>query len=733
MYLKGIYKRNIFNSQDGYIVGLLKVKDNDIDSLLNDKTITFTGYFSNINIEDNLILNGYFTVHNKYGEQFSVTNYEIIMPDSENGIITFLSSDIFKGIGENKARKIYDYLGDDAINIIINDKERLLEIKGITKKNIEVLYNTLIEYEDSVDTIVKLNEIGFSSRDSSALYHKYKNKVLRLVDEDIYQLIDAERNFNFKKIDVIALKLGYLKDDIRRIKGGIIYVINEVVNTIGDTYLSFDETYNYLNRALLLTIDIEVFNKALTELINEEKIVLDDYKYYIKKMYDAEHNIAKRLVYLNNKKDNEYKNLDKLLEKSSNDNGILYSDDQILAIKNSFLKNFLIITGGPGTGKTTIIKSIVEIYQNLNKISRDKLIKDVVLLAPTGRASKRMMESVNIPSQTIHRFLKWNKETNKFAVNEFNKVEVKLVIIDEASMVDTYLLDSLLKGLRYDTQIILVGDYNQLPSVGSGQILKDLIESKMFSVICLSKLYRQAENSNIISFAYDINNGLLTNDFFNKEDDLTLIETDSYNLIDKFSELCITYKDYDYNNLIILAPMYKTINGIDNLNLVAQEIFNPKDSDKNEIQIGDFKYRENDKVIELVNMPDLNVYNGDIGIIIEIDNNKKEIYVDYDGNIVKYTKSTFNNFKLGYVISIHKSQGSEFKVVIMALLNEYGRMLYRKLLYTGVTRAKEHLYILGEISAIKRAINTNTVIERKTSLREIILSMYEEKSIKDFN
>ena len=729
MYLKGIYKKNIFQSTDGYVIGLMKVKDNDIDSLLNDKTITFTGYFSNINLEDNLLVNGKFVVHNKYGEQFSVDSYEVIMPDNENGIVTFLSSDLFKGIGESKAQKIYDHLGDDAINIILEDKDRLLEIKGITKKNVEVIYNTLVEYEDSVETIVKLNELGFNSKDSNSLYHKYKNRILRMIDEDIYQIINEDTNFTFKKVDSIALKLNYNNDDDRRIKSGIIYVINEVINTIGDTYLSSEEIYNYLNRALLIMVDTDKFNTCLTGLIREEKVIRTENRFYLKKMYDAENNIAKRLVYLNNKKDNNYKNLDQILEKTSQKHNILYNEEQLSAIKNAFIKNFLIITGGPGTGKTTIIKSIVDVYQDLNKLSKEALIKDIVLLAPTGRASKRIMESVHLPSQTIHRFLKWNKETNKFAVNEFSKSNAKLVIIDEASMIDTYLLDSLLKGLRYDTKIILVGDYNQLPSVGSGQVLKDLIESDMFSVIKLNKLYRQSENSNIITFAYDINNGDFNNEIFNQSDDLTLIECDSYNLMYKFSELCYAYKDYDYNDLIILAPMYKTINGIDNLNLVAREIFNPKDNKKKEIQIGETKYRENDKIIELVNMPDANVYNGDIGIIIEIDNNKKEVYVDYDGNIVKYTKSTFSNFKLGYVISIHKSQGSEFKIVIMTILNEYGRMLYRKLLYTGVTRAKKNLFILGEDNAIKRAIKNNAIIDRKTTLKLMVLNMYEEKSI----
>ena len=694
MTIEGIYKRTIFsNSDNGYLVGLIKVTENDIDASLNNKTITFTGYFNDINIEDNLRLVGTFTRHNRYGEQFSVTSYEIIMPTTENSIISFLSSGIFKGIGENKAKKIYEALGNECITIMSNDIDALVGIKGISKKNREDIYNTLLEYSDNLEIIVKLNEYGFNNKDSTTLYHKYKNKVIDLIDEDIYNLVNEDTNFGFKKIDNLALKLDYSNDDIRRIKAGIIYVINEVVNTVGDTYLFKSEIYNYLKRALLVILEEDYFDQAISELIKEDKLVLIENKYYLKKVYDAECNIAKRISYLVNLDDNKYKKLNELLLNNEKKYNIDYNSEQEEAIKNSFIKNVLVITGGPGTGKTTIIKSIVSIYQELYKLSKEELYEKITLLAPTGRASKRIMETVNMPASTIHRFLKWNKETNRFGVNEHNKVHTDMVIVDEASMVDTYLLDNLLKGLRFDTKLILVGDVNQLPSVGSGQILKDIIDTEKVPVVKLEKLYRQEANSNIITFAYNVNNGIYDNSIFNNYDDLTYIKTDSYNLMDKFSELCYTYKDYDYNDLIMMAPMYKTINGIDNLNNIAREIFNPKDNNKHEIVIGDTLYRENDKVIELVNMPDYNVFNGDIGIITEIDKDKNEVTVDYDGNIVKYTKSNYTNFKLGYVISIHKSQGSEFKVVIMVLLNEFNRMLYRKLLYTGITRAKQNLFI----------------------------------------
>ncbi len=724
MYLKGIYKKTIY-SQNEYTVGLIKIKENDIDEGLNDKTVTFTGYFSEINIDDHLKLNGVFTHHYRYGDQFQTSSYEIIIPEEKDGMITFLSSDVFPGIGEAKAKKIYETFLDQTSNIIINNPERLKEIKGLSKKNIETLHNKLVEYQDSIDIIIKLNEYGFNNKDSTSLYNKYKKKVIDIIENNVYDLIDD--NFYYKKIDLIALHQGYEFLDKRRIKATIIYVISEVINNIGDTYLSYSDIYDYLVRALKSNVEYSLYDEVMEELLSEGKIICEEEKYYLTKIYYAEKNIAKRFVYLNNYKKESNNKIMTIFNKIQNYNDILYNEKQQEAILNAFSNHFMIITGGPGTGKTTIIKSIVDIYKELHKKELD-IENNISLLAPTGRAAKRMMEKVNFPASTIHRFLKWNKDNNSFGVNEYNKIKTELVIIDEASMVDTYLMDCLLKGLYYDTKIILVGDFNQLPSVGPGELLKDLILTEKFKVIELNELYRQKENSNIITLAYNVNNGIYDNSLFNVEDDLTFIKADSYNLYDKFSEICYSYKDYNYSDLIILAPMYKTINGIDNLNQIAKEIFNPFEN-QNEIVIGDTKYREGDKVIELVNMPDDGIYNGDIGIIIEIDKEKNELYIDYDGNIVKYNKSNYLNFRLGYVTSIHKSQGSEYKVVVIIMLKEYGRMLYRKLFYTGITRAKNNLYIIGEEDAIIKSINNNIVHERHTTLLDMVNKMYEEVSI----
>ena len=386
------------------------------------------------------------------------------------------------------------------------------------------------------------------------------------------------------------------------------------------------------------------------------------------------------------------------------------------------MKQLLIITGGPGTGKTTIIKAILELYKDINKYGHKEMIDKIALLAPTGRAAKRMSEATLYPASTIHRFLKWNKENDTFQINEYNKSDVEFVLIDEASMIDTYLFSNLLKGLSVRTKIIIVGDYHQLPSVGPGQVLSDLINSKMLQTVELKELYRQGQDSNILTLAYSIQNDYLKKEIFNVEDDLTFIECSSDEVIDNIEDIASTYKDLSYKDFQILAPMYKTLNGIDNINNRLQNILNKKNINKKEISVGEVTYREGDKVIQLTNMPDDNVYNGDIGIIEKINIKPREIHINFDGNIVRYTPSNFNKFKLAYAISIHKSQGSEFDIVVIPIVNSFKKMLYKKLIYTGVTRSKKKLYIIGEYNSLLMAIkNTNNDI-RRTTLKEFLIN-----------
>ena len=400
---------------------------------------------------------------------------------------------------------------------------------------------------------------------------------------------------------------------------------------------------------------------------------------------------------------------------------ISYNEEQKQAIMESMKKSFLIITGGPGTGKTTIMNGITNLYKTVHKLSYEDMADRVALLAPTGRAAKRMSDATMMPAATIHRFLKWQKETNKFQVNEYHKSNVELVIIDEASMIDTLLMASLLKGISFRCKVILVGDAYQLPSVGPGQVLHDLIASQKLPVVFLNQLYRQGCDSNILSLAYDVRKGLLHNEVFNRDEDLTFVQCSDSEVMANLMEVSATFKDLSYKNFQVLAPMYKTINGIDMINQKLQTIFNPKDKSKKEMIVGEFIFREGDKVIELTNMPDENIYNGDIGIIRQIITSPtKKIIVDFDGNEVSFTASNFNKFRLAYAISIHKAQGSEFDVVVMPIVKGYHKMLYRKLVYTGITRSKKMLYLIGDKEALRIAISNTASDVRRTTIQDFL-------------
>ena len=721
--LKGTFKKAIFRSDNGYVIGLFRIKEIDKNEELPDdisNTVTITGYFHELTEEENYALNGKFTNHPKYGIQFQVESYDRILPEEKEATVEFLSGGLFKGIGEKTAKKIVDKLGKDTLNIILDNPSNLYLIPSITKKQVDTLHNTLVNYQESYETIVYLNELGFSTHDSLLIYNTYKSKTKTILNTNIYTIYEDIQDIGFKKIDEIALKNNYSLNDQRRIEGAILYVIGEVCYTLGHTYLLYEQIYDYTYRLLRIDLGSEEFSNALDQLMLDIKIIRREEKYYLRNMYEAEENITKRLGYLMRTKDNIEKKLDYHINMIEKDLKCFYNAKQREAIEKSFTKNLLIITGGPGTGKTTIINGIVGLYQEMHKLSYNDLCKKIALLAPTGRASKRISESTSLPASTIHRFLKWNKDKNSFAVNEYNKSDVELVIVDEFSMVDNLLFDSLLRGLKYDTKIILVGDYNQLPSVSSGQLLKDMIESECLNVVELKELYRQAENSNIINLANEVNNDNLDYDTLAGSADLEFYDIESTKVMDKIKEIAKNYVNDD--NFQILAPMYKTLNGIDRINRDLQNIYNPKSKNKKEIVINNVLYREYDKVIQLSNMPDDNVFNGDIGYIAEISNDKKkEVVISFDGNLVKYTSSNFNKFSLAYAISIHKSQGSEFDYVLIPVLKEYNKMLYRKLIYTGITRAKKKLYLIGNIQALEYAIKNNNTDIRQTALKEMLI------------
>ena len=723
-YIKGEYKREIFSSNTGYLVGLFKVKETnnqDWEKYLNT-TITFTGYFHELNNIDNYIFYGSFVEHEKYGMQFQTESYERSKPEEKDSIVEFLTSGLFKGIGEKKAKKIVDVLGKDTLKIILEQPNNLILIPGITEKNKIELHNKLQEYEASYEIIIKLGNLGFTTREAMIIYNFYKEKSLQKIDEDFYNLYYDLKNLSFKRIDMLAIKNNIPNSDITRIEAGIIYVMNELTNNYGHSYYFIHELLPFVEKALHLDLDKEKINTCLDNLIKKGLVIKKEDYYYLTTIYNDEVYIVNRLNLLMHEKDNLVKNIDEYIKKIEEHLILTYNDDQKEAIKESMKKNLLVITGGPGTGKTTILKGICELYKQINKYTMDKVVENVALLAPTGRAAKRMSEESGMPASTIHRFLKWNKDNNSFQINEYNKCKKDLVIIDEASMIDVNLFASLLRGLSVHTRIIIVGDVDQLPSVGPGQVLYDLIDSNKINVKHLNTLYRQKEQSNIIKLAYNIKEGILDTSIFNKEEDLTFIECSNDDILKKIEEISYTYLDYSYKNFQILAPMYKTLNGIDNINNKLQTTFNKKSAKKKEILVNEELYREGDKVIQLTNMPDENVYNGDIGIIDRIVNStKKEIYIDFEGNIVKYTQANFINFKKAYAISIHKSQGSEFDLVIIPIVKNFQKMLYRKLIYTAVTRCKTRLYLIGDLTALDFSIKNNNSLIRRTTIKKFLV------------
>ena len=732
MELIGIFKKKIYSSDKGYIIGLLKVKETT-DELLKQyigKTITFTGYFHELVIDDIYKFEGELDNHPKYGEQFKVLKYEKVKPNDVNGVIEFLSSDMFPGIGEAIAKTIVDKLGNNALNLILEDNTILDNIPKLTQKKKDVIINNLKLYEESNSIYVNLTEIGFNIKDSMSIYNKYKKQTLDIINNNIYQIINDIDEINFSKVDNIAINKGLDKLDSERIKACILYIMNELTFQKGDTYLEYEDIIRGVCNYIQEDLSLDTFDEYMYELEKNRKIVNYDKHYYLQEIFSNETYVAERIVDLSTKDDKKIKDINKYLDKLEKKYKITYNDKQKDAIINSLESNITIITGGPGTGKTTIIKAIKDLYKELNDYDKDELEEHLALLAPTGRASKRMSETTNFKSSTIHRYLKWDKDTNKFGVNEYNPQKHNLVIVDEVSMIDINLFANLLKGLTKNIKLVLVGDYNQLPSVGPGQILKDLIESEIINVIELDLLYRQDEDSYIPVLAKEINDNDLSENFLNKKSDYTFLECSSDSIRYNLSNLCkkLIEKGYDYKRVQVMAPMYMGENGIDNLNIELQKIFNPRTPDKEEITYAGVTYRENDKVLQLVNVPDLNVYNGDIGVIKKIESSlyteskKDEITIDFDGNIVTYKQNDFNKIKHGFIISIHKSQGSEFELVILPICNSYRRMLYKKLLYTAITRAKKKLIVLGEVQPFVYAVNNDRENTRKTSLLDKLAS-----------
>ena len=537
-YIKGNFRRSIFQSDKGYVIGIFKVRETN-DEVLEEyvnHTITFTGYFHELNEDDTYVLYGEAVNHPRYGFQFQTSRYERLKPTGKDAVTTFLSSDLFPGVGEKLARQIAEVLGDEAIDRILEDESCLYLVPKLSENKIKKIVSILKKYEESHKIIAELIDLNFSMREALSIYNEYKSNTQKIIDSNIYQIVYNLPDISFLKVDKAGEALGFDLADSRRVKAAILYIMKKIIYQNGDSFLSKELIINNVNS--FLKIDYDNYDVLFKELEEADYIVIDGDDYYLEEIWKAEANITERIYNLANRPVQKHKNLNSLLTELEKINNITYNGEQKEAIIKALESNILIITGGPGTGKTTIIKAITELYQHLNKLNYDEFTERLALLAPTGRASKRMSESTFLPASTIHRFLKWNKDGGEFMVNEFNKSDVELVIIDEVSMIDVNLFDSLLKGLKSNIKLILVGDYDQLPSVGPGNLLKDLICSEMIETVHLNHLYRQGEDSYIISLAYEIKDGNLSENYLNTYNDYTFLKCSANHIKSNLMRLC---------------------------------------------------------------------------------------------------------------------------------------------------------------------------------------------------
>lgn len=729
------------NPSNFYKVLLVKISDTNTDFL--EKEIVTTGSFGQIQEEESYRFFGHFVDHPRYGRQFQVDNYQQERPTSANGVVNYLSSEKFPGIGKRTAEKIVEILGEDAIDKIIDDPSVLAEVPQLNEKKRQTIIETIRLNHGMEQVIVGLNRYGFGSQLSFTIYQMYKEETLNVINENPYQLVEDIEGVGFKRADTIAEQLGIGADSDQRIRAAIAHEIFHHSIRSGNTYVEAEvllqETIRILEASRPFEISLDQVANQIICLTEEGKIQQEGTKLFENSLYFSEWGIGTSVQrLLSRKKEIKYEKKDvektiRILEKRL---GILYGDSQQAAIEEAIKSPLFILTGGPGTGKTTVINGIVSLFAELNGLSLD--IKDysqdmfpILLAAPTGRAAKRMNETTGLPASTIHRLLGLTGREKNPSVSA-KELEGGLLIIDEMSMVDTWLANTLFKAIPTNMQVIFVGDKDQLPSVGPGQILHDLLQISEIPKKELTEIYRQGDGSSIIPLAHEIKQGKLPKDFTVNQKDRSFFQSDVAH-IESYVRQIVTKaksKGFTAQDIQLLAPMYRGAAGIDALNKMMQEIFNPSDTKRKEVKWNESVYRIGDKVLQLVNTPELNVFNGDMGEIVgiilakESDDKVDELVIQFDNNEVSYKRNEWNKITLSYCCSIHKAQGSEFKMVILPMVHQYQRMLQRNLLYTAVTRSKELLILLGEVPAFQTCVAHESA-SRLTMLKERIAEASE--------
>ncbi|MDM7465411.1 SF1B family DNA helicase RecD2 [Staphylococcus warneri] len=748
--IKGTVETILFQNSDNFYT-VLKVDTIETNESF-DTMPTVVGFLPNVVEGDVYTFKGQTVEHPRYGKQLKAETFEKELPQTKDAIISYLSSDLFKGIGKKTAQNIVNALGENAINDILNDASVLEKVPSLPKKKQKQIAEQIASNQESEKVMIRLHDLGFGPKLASSIYQYYGAETLNVLDKNPYQLVYDIKGIGFSKADQLAQKIGIQFDAPERIKAGLLFTLEEECIKQGHTYMPHDQiieaTYNVLTQNSNHDdnqIKQEHIHRMLLELNEEKRIIVDNEKVSIPSLYYSElksvQNLYRIKTHTSKLKEIEQSDLQIHIGEIETSNEVSYAESQKEALQTAINSKVMLLTGGPGTGKTTVIKGIVELYAEVHGISLDydDYQEDdypVVLAAPTGRASKRLQESTGLEAMTIHRLIGWNQDTQPEDILD-NEINARLIIIDEMSMVDTWLFHQFLSAVPLDAQIILVGDEDQLPSVGPGQVFKDLIDSKTIPRVNLTEVYRQQDGSSIIELAHRMKLGQPI-DITQRFHDRSFINcgTDQIpTVVEKVVNSAVN-KGYDMSDIQVLAPMYKGNAGIKRLNQILQTILNPKEKDTREIEFGDVVFRKGDKVLQLVNRPNDNIFNGDIGVIVGIfwakENalNKDVLVVDFEGNEITFTRQDLLELTHAYCTSIHKSQGSEFPIVIMPIVKQYFRMLQRPILYTGLTRAKQSLVLLGDPQAFDIGLNTNGQ-KRLTQLYDILSQYFKESKIED--
>lgn len=705
------------NQENGYSVMRVKVKG-------YSELVTLVGNLLDVPVGAVLLCNGEWKMDKRYGQQFACETWEEVMPATVYGIEKYLGSGLVKGIGPKYAHLIVERFGTETIEVIEDDIERLYEVPGIGKKRVEKIRDSWEKQKDIKNVMIFLQQYGVSTAYAAKIYRQYGKDSIDNVKENPYRLADDIWGIGFKTADSIASKMGYEKNDLRRCRSGISYTLNELSNE-GHVYAVEEQLIEAAKK--LLEADEEPITQAITEMIASENLIRENEAIYLPPFYYSERGTAKKLLALMHGQGTDLngqgaglfnmKTDIKAMEKAS---GITYDEVQIAAIEQAVRSKVMVLTGGPGTGKTTTTQGIITAYKTAGM--------RILLAAPTGRASKRMSEATGMEAKTIHRLLEFNPQDG-YKRNEENPLEGDALIVDECSMIDIILMYNLMKAIPEHMRLVLVGDIDQLPSVGAGNVLRDIIDSDKIPVVRLTRIFRQAQSSRIVMSAHAINqgrypdtsNGKQTDFFFIKNEDPEQVATEIVNLVKH--RLPKAYNQ-PLSNIQVLTPMQRSVVGAAHLNMMLQQALNPSTLG---ISRGGTTYKQGDRVMQIRNNYDKNVFNGDIGTVEKVNMEDRTISVFFEDHLVEYEATELDELTLAYATTIHKSQGSEYPVVVIPVLMTHFVMLQRNLIYTGITRAKKICVLIGQPKALAYAIRNLTVSNRNTKLKERLRGEIEAK------